>query len=380
MPTLENYTFADAVEYHYGRFPPNNLDYGKLIGPLRKAASAIARYDAVLNSLHNKDLLLAPIHRQEAVVSSRMEGTVATLDELLTYEAEDNLNEDALNRNRLYRKEILEVHSYVRALVYAQRQISEGLPLCNRLIKHTHGRLLFFGRGADKQPGNFKKDQNYIADNAKKKILFIPIGPSHLDGALQKFENFINEDTIDPLIRTAIAHIEFEALHPFKDGNGRVGRMLITLMLWQTGLISGPHFYISGNLEQKKEEYIDRMRAVSSHDAWTEWVIFFLEAAEKQAEDNLKVAEEVLALYEKMKEEFRMRLASQWTVNALDYIFSKPVFKNSDFTSKSGIPKATAIRFTKVLADDELLTTISPASGRRSAVYAFEPLLRIVRA
>ncbi len=376
---LKDYSLEGAVDYHYGHFPPSDMDYARLINPLRRAASAIARYDATLSGLHNKDLLLAPLRRQEAVITSRIEGTIATLDEILSFEADDADAELDPKKKLRHRQEAMEVYSYVRALNHAQQLLNEGLPICGRVIREAHGRMLFWGRGAEKHPGRCKTDQNYVIDQKNKTVLFIPISPEQLNDGIRNYEEFINSDDIDPLIQAALSHVEFEALHPFKDGNGRIGRMIITLMLWEKQLISGPYFFISGHFEDNRDEYIDRMRAVSSDNAWTDWCIFFLESVEAQANSNLEVARRIVTLYEEMKEQFRLLLASQWSINALDFIFGSPVFRNSVFTSTSGIPKQTAARFTKVLSGIGLLTTVVPAAGRRSAVYAFEPLLEIVR-
>ena len=343
--------------------------------PLSRTSASLARYDAVLRNLPNKDLLLAPLRRQEAVISSRIEGTVATLEEVLKFEAEDHANDISPK----YRTEVLEVFSYSRALNYAQKLMNEGLPLCGRLLKEVHSKLLFFGRGADKQPGEFKTEQNYIADRTRKQILYIPISPQKLEEGIKNFEIFLNNKEVEPLLQTALSHAEFESLHPFKDGNGRVGRMLITLCLWSTGLISAPHFYVSSAIEERRDEYIDRLRYVSSQGQWTEWCLFFLEIIERQAKQNLETAEKIGSLYEEMKVTFRKTLASKWIIAALDYMFENPIFKNSAFLNKAGIPKQTAARFTKILLSKNLLTTIDPPSGRRPGLYAFEPLLKIVQ-
>ena len=150
-------------------------------------------------------------------------------------------------------------------------------------------------------------------------------------------------------------------------------------MVWKLGLLSRPHFYISGYLEQKKSEYTRLLRAVSAQGDWTSWCMFFLEAVRGQAEANLFKAEEIRELYEEMKETFRRCLSSQWYINALDYMFAHPIFRNNVFTSRSGIPKQTANRFTRVLVDAELLATVQYPSGRRPGMYAFEPLLKILR-
>jgi Fic family protein len=365
------------VHYHYGKFPPALSDYERLLKPISSASAALARYDQMLKSMHSSDILLAPLRSQEAVISSRMEGTVSTLDEVLRLEAEQEEEGDAAQRNA--RSEAIEVYLYGRAMKNAQASLKEGAPLSSWLIRSAHRMLLGLGRGAHLSPGEFKTEQNYLADKLKKKVLFVPTGPETLGDGLDRFFSFINDNDWEILIRTAIAHLEFEALHPFKDGNGRIGRMIIPLMLWQAGAISEPYFYISEYFEQNKDEYIDRMRDVSHRGVWIEWILFFLSGLESQAKHNLEKAEQIRSLYEEMKERFRDVLSSRWTITALDFIFTRPIFRNNVFTSKSGIPAPTAHKFTRSLSDAGLLQTIVPSSGRRPALYAFEPLLSLVR-
>jgi len=155
--------------------------------------------------------------------------------------------------------------------------------------------------------------------------------------------------------------------------------MMITLMLWELGVIRAPHFYVSAFFEDCRDDYIELMRNVSEQQAWTEWVRFFLEALRAQAERNIKTAEKIFALYDDMKEQFRIELNSTWSVNALDFMFTNPVFRNNRFTKMSEIPSHVAMNLTRKLRDADLIREIAPASGRRPAMYAFEPLLEIVR-
>jgi len=315
------------------------------------------------------------------VVSSRIEGTVATLDEVLKIQADaDDGGDENADRGAGYREEAIEVFSYTRAMRHAQSLITDGLPICSRVIKEAHSRLLFFGRGADKTPGVYKSDQNYVVDKRRKKVLFIPIAADELENGIAGLERYINDEALDPLMQTAFAHVEFEALHPFKDGNGRLGRMLIPLNLWQKGKIHAPHFYVSGAIEERRDEYIDRLRATSQNGEWTEWAIFFLEIIAQQADTNVAITDRITRLYDEMKERFREVLQSQWAPVALDYIFARPVFWNSSFTAGSNIPSQTAHRISRALIDNELLKVVEPASGRRAALLAFNPLLEIVRA
>ena len=371
-----NLDLKDSVRYHYDKFPPEILNYESFVPQLLAATDAIARYDQMLKSMHNSEILLAPMRNQEAVVSSRMEGTISTMDEILQYEA-DYGDENTVNTN--VRSEVVETILYQRALRSAQQAMESGYPLSISLVKTIHKQLLSLGRGAKKSPGELKNEQNYLADKYKKSILFIPISPEKLQDGLDGLFNYMESDSHPVLVRTALAHIEFEALHPFKDGNGRIGRMLITLMMWNAKTISAPHFYISSYFEEHKNMYIDTMRNVSENGNWEAWCGFFLEAVHQQATRNLEIAEEIRSLYESMKIEFSDLLASKWSVVALDYIFTNPVFRNNRFTQKSGIPAASAARFTRVLLDNGLLTTREEASGRRPAMYSFEPLMQLVR-
>ena len=368
--------FDNAVDYHYDKFPPDNLDYGKFVESLVKATDAVARYDQMLKNMHNSEILLAPLRNREAVISSRIEGTVSTMDEILKYEADSDDKSGITSNVRL---EVIETILYQRALKAAQRSMEDGYPLSQHIIKAIHQELLSIGRGKSKSPGEFKSEQNYLADTLTKNVLFIPISPEKLQDGLDKLFQYIEQSTHTRLVKTAITHIEFEALHPFQDGNGRIGRMLITLMLWSFGAISKPHFYISGYLEDNKNLYTDTMRNVSINNDWEGWCNFFLEAIEQQGIINLTIAENIQGLYEEMKVIFSDVLNSKWSINALDYVFTNPIFRNNKFTAKSGIPTASAARFTRTLLENNLLTIVEEASGRKAALYSFEPLMKLVR-
>jgi Fic family protein len=210
-------------------------------------------------------------------------------------------------------------------------------------------------------------------------VQFVPISPEKLSEGMEKLIAYMTNSPEQILIRTAMTHVEFEALHPFKDGNGRLGRMIITLMMWNAGVISAPHFYMSGYLEEHKDDYINALKSVSADGTWTEWCSFFLTVVEKQAIRNLKIAEDISKLYASMKVIFEEKLGTRWHQRALDFVFTNPYFRNNNFTNKSGIPTSTATKFTRTLVDNKLLMTLEEASGRKPALYAFEPLLKLVR-
>lgn len=377
MPNLqqEPLDLTKAVNYHYGTFPPSALDYKTLIAPLAAATSAISRFDQILKTLHNSDILLAPLRNQEAVISSRMEGTISTIDEIFRYEAD--AEEDTATAT--VRSDVIETILYQRALKAGQHALGEGRPFSEWLVRALHQALLSFGRGADKNPGQYKSEQNYIVGKSRRDVLFIPIKPENLSEGMARLFTYLDDAEDQILLKTAISHVEFEALHPFQDGNGRVGRMLITLLLWHAGELSEPHFYVSGYLEENKTEYLERMRRVSAHGEWSEWCVFFLKALEIQAFRNLKIAEHIQYLYEVLKPLFVEIVSSKWSIDALDFVFTNPVFRINKLVRETEISDPSARRFVRALQDQNVLICLEPAAGRRPALYAFEPLLEIVR-
>lgn len=365
----------NAVHYHYDQFPPKSLDYSKFYRELTLATDALSRYDQELKKMHNNEILLAPLRNQEALLSSRIEGTISTMDEILQYEA----NSEADNDYKPVRADVLETILYQRALKNAQNALESGYDISDAFIKQMHQQLLYFGRGSEKTPGKYKTEQNYLADKDRRNIRFIPISPNHLQQGMDNLLSYIKNADELVLIKTALAHLEFEALHPFKDGNGRIGRMLIPLILWKEKVISQPHFYISGYFEEYKDEYIFAMRNVSENNDWELWLKFFFTAVEKQAIKNLEITEKIQELYEEMKTIFADVLSSKYSINALDFVFTNPVFRNNKFTNKSAVPTNTAAKFSKKLVEENLLTLVEEASGNRAAMYSFEPLMKLVR-
>lgn len=369
-----NRNIENAGQYHYGKFPPKNIDYTQFIQQLLLATDALARFDQMLKNLHNNEILLAPLRNQEAVISSRIEGTISTMDQILQYQADNNIETSTDSKS-----DVIETILYERTLKNAQSAIEDGYEISSYFIQQMHQQLLSHGRGASKSPGAFKTEQNFLADKFKRKIDFIPISPEKLQEGLDNLFHFLKTSNYPLLIKVALAHLEFEALHPFQDGNGRIGRMLITLLLWKEGALSHPHFYISRYFEEYKTAYIETMRQVSENENWNQWLVFFLNAVEQQAIQNLQIAENIKNLYEEMKEIFTDLLSSKWSLHALDFVFTYPIFRNNKFTSSSGIPTATATIISKKLVEAGYLTEKEPASGRRPALYSFEPLMQVVR-
>lgn len=187
---------------------------------------------------------------------------------------------------------------------------------------------------------------------------FIPIGADKLPSAMSAWERYAHSEQPDLLVRIAVLHAEFEALHPFLDGNGRVGRMFVPLLMWQAGLIRQPMFYISAFFESHRDAYYEKLLAVSRGDDWTGWCRFFLEAVQTQAEDNLGKATAILTLYEGMKHRIAEMTHSQYAIHALDWIFGRPIFRSSDFITDAGIPGPTAKRMLSVLRNEGVLKVL----------------------
>lgn len=368
------YDCSGAIDYHYGCFPPAPVDLNIVFEALTNALQQLTRYDEKLKHLQNSELLLAPLRQRDAVVSSRMEGTISTLEEVLRLEASEN----ARRTEGFARNEALEVALYARALRQAENELRSGHPISEKLIKNAHKTLLSAGRGAKQRPGEYKSEQNYVGDKAQRRVDFIPISPSDLPDGMHRLIEFIRNDQQHKLIRTAIAHAEFEALHPFEDGNGRVGRMIIPLTLWNYEILSAPHFFVSDYFERNKDHYISRLRAVSESNDWSTWCSFFLHGLAAQAEKNIDTVGKIQSHYEYTKEKFRETLKSQYFHAAVDYVFNYPIFWNNHFVEQAQGPKSTLRNFTPRLVKAGLLDTIVAPSGRAPGLYAYSSLLRIL--
>ena len=365
---------AKPVRYHTGKFPPSKLDWNRLIPLIGPTNGDLARYDGLLSAISNADVLLSPLTTQEAVLSSRIEGTQATMGEVLEYEAGGS--SETLDPKKV--DDIQEVLNYRRAMHEAVDQLRE-LPLCQRVIKQIHATLLHDVRGHDKARGQYKPVPNFIGriGCTLEQARFIPIAPEHVDEGMSRWEKYLHTGAPDRLVQLAIAHAEFEALHPFLDGNGRLGRMLIPLFLYEKKLLHAPMFYLSEYLEVNRQEYYDRLLAVSSKQDWTGWCQFFLEALMKQAAENEAKARRILGLYQGKKEWAVITTHSQYAIAALDFLFSQPVFSSSHFVTGSHIPAPTARRILNLFRENGLLKKIREASGQRPAIFAFPELLNI---
>ena len=363
-----------TATYRDPQLPPKNLDWAALAPLLGPASAAVARYDGALKWMPNPDMLLAPLTVQEAVFSSLIEGIRTTLTSVLEYAAEGKLDDESTPQ----KADLREVLNY-RAALQEGVELLDKLPLSQRLVKQLHGTLMQGVRGRNKAPGQFRKVPVWIGrrgssiDNAT----FVPCSADKLPDAMGRWEAFLNSDEPDALVQLAIVHVEFEAIHPFMDGNGRLGRLIMPLFLKEKGLLARPNLYLSGYLEANRPEYYERLLAVSRDSDWTGWCAFFLQGVIAQAEESLAKADAILALYNQRQRWIVEATRSQYAIQALDWFFAHPVFVTSDFIANSGLSARTAERLVKVVQDKGLLQELKQGGGRRASVLLFPELLNL---
>jgi Fic family protein len=352
------------------KLPIKRLDWQRLASFTSKASMAVARYDGTLEGMINAAVLLSPITSREAVLSSRIEGTQASLVEVLKHEAGEEYSEAK-------KGDIKEIINYRRALFLGEEYLKER-PISLQLIRELHALLMQDVRGGDKVPGAFRNELNWIGKKGTpiEQARFVPPEPVVMQDSLINFEEYIGMDDTDPLVQLAAIHAQFEIIHPFCDGNGRLGRMLIPLFLCQKRVLQRPMFYLSEYLEEEDEEYRDRLLAITEENDWQGWIEFFLMALHYQAERNTDKAKKIHALYESMKLQFADITHSQYSVTALDAFFNRPILNGSDFLSLTSIKnRGTANALLRSLVQENVIKVLREGAGRTPTIYAFPALL-----
>jgi Fic family protein len=295
--------------------PPHLSFSPPLVRALSEADQALGQLSGVGRMLPNPHLLIRPFLGREAVSSSRIEGTVAGLKDLLLYEMNPDIRPTA--------PDVREVANYVAALEYGLERLKE-LPICLRLIRELHERLLRGVRGADHQPGEFRRCQNFIGRQGQKahQARFVPPTVAHMDTALHALERFIAAPGDLPvLVQVALIHYQFEAIHPFEDGNGRVGRLLISLLLCERKCLPQPLLYLSTYLERHDDEYKDHLLRVSQRGAWDEWITFFLRGVAEQSRDAVARSHRLLDLWQTYRQNLQGKRTSALTLRLVDTLF-----------------------------------------------------------
>jgi Fic family protein len=274
--------------------------------------------------------------------------------------------------------DVEEVLNYRRALRMAGDMPADR-PITLQLIRQLHQVLMDGVRGQDKEPGSFRVAQNWVGAKgcSIERAKFVPPSPIVVMEHLERWESYIAGDHLDPLIQAAVVHAQFEIIHPFTDGNGRIGRLLIPLFLYSKNRIHRPMFYLSGYLESNRDEYYDRLRAITEKGEWDEWVAFFLGAVTSQARTNEKAATDIHAFYDEMKAAIPAATKSQYAAQITDALFKHPVFRVSSIEDGGAIPPASAHKIVQQLVDAGIVIQIRRGSGRRPSLYVLPQLMNL---
>lgn len=357
------------------KLPLSEVKWEPLIPLIGSANRAISHYNGILYGVPNPEVLLAPMTTQEAVLSSKIEGTQATLGEVYKYEAGDEPEQESR------KQDIQEIINYRRALRRAEEAL-KARPFNLNLLLELHAVLLDSVRGKNKARGRFRTTQNWIGAPGSpiEKADFVPPDPLNIMEHLDNWEKYYHLDRPDPLVQLAIVHAQFEIIHPFLDGNGRLGRILIPIFLAEKELLGRPLFYLSAYLEEHRDEYVARLRALGTGaDAWNAWIEFFLSAIDEQARKNAEKARAIIGLYERMKAQIIAVTRSIYAVPLLDQIFERPLFQTGHLTfTRDPQPSRQAVaNLVRILRDKGILKVVREGSGRRGQVLAFAELINL---
>lgn len=340
-----------------------------MVNILIKANSALAVLEKMATHIPNMELFVSMYVRKEALMSSQIEGTQATLEDVL-----DPLLDANTNRN------VADVVNYVKATEYAIERLNT-LPLCNRLIKETHAVLMEGVRGQEKNPGEFRYSQNWIGAQGStlKNARYIPPSPEDMSIAMSDLEKYINtDDDTDYLIRAALIHYQFETIHPFLDGNGRVGRLLITLFLIENKVLTTPALYISYFLKKNRIEYYDRMTEVRTKGNYEQWIKFFLQAVKESAEDAIATIDELSALHDKnIALISEMGRAAKNVMLVFNYLEANPIIEIRKTSEALDIAFNTVSSVVNRLVDAGIL--VQTSNTNRNRTFAYEEYLGILR-
>ena len=364
-------------EMAYQSFRPNPLPpeppiemSNEMIAKLVDANRKLATLDGLSSRIPNMDLFVSMYVRKEALLSSQIEGTQCTLDDILNPFAEENTN---LN--------VSDVVNYIRAEEFAIDRL-QTLPLCNRLIKETHAVLMEGVRGQEKNPGEFRYSQNWIGGQGStlRNARYIPPNPEDMINAMSDLEKYMNgEDSLDPLIQAALIHYQFETTHPFLDGNGRVGRLLITLFLMEKKILSTPSLYISYFLKMNRIEYYDRMTQVRKTGDYEQWVLFFLQALSDSAEDAIQTIDELTKIHNRNAQKFENMTKRQQAnaMNFLIYLEKNPIIDIQKTAAALNLSYNTVAKSVALFVDNGILQQ-TEKSGR-SKIYSYVDYLAVLR-
>lgn len=343
---------------------------GPLLRALAHAHLALGRLDSVSTLLPDTHLFLYTYVRKEALLSSQIEGTQSSLSELLLFELEQAGGAPL--------DDVIEVSNYVAALEHGLARLRDGMPLCNRLIREIHGKLLARGRGSDKQPGEFRHSQNWIGGSRPGKAHYVPPPPDRVQECMGDLERFLHtKDDLPILIRAALAHVQFESIHPFLDGNGRVGRLLITLLLCSEGQLIQPLLYLSLFLKQNRSDYYRLLDTVRKEGDWEAWLTFFLEGVARTADSAVDTAKRLIALFEAHRVQIQQlgRKAGS-ALRVHQTLKARPVHQLQDIAHSTGLSFPTVNAGMRLLIDLKIVREVT--GKRRNRVFAYDGYLNVL--
>lgn len=338
---------------------------------LERALLACGRLDGVSALLPDPDLFLYGYVRREAVLSSQIEGTQSSLSDLLLFELEDAPGVPFVD--------VVEVSNYVAALEHGMARLLKGFPLSNRLLREIHEKLLARGRGSAKLPGEFRRSQNWIGGTRPGNAQYVPPPPETVEECMSALERFIHDETaaLPELVKAAAAHVQFETIHPFLDGNGRVGRLLIALMLHHAGILRQPLLYLSLYFKQHRDEYYRLLDAVRRDGDWEAWLDFFLEGVIETAGSAVDTAHLLLALFH--HDEARLAVQGRGSASLLKVygaLRARPVAAINDIAARASVSYPTAARAIGILTGEGVARELT--GRQRNRVYAYDRYLAIL--
>jgi Fic family protein len=349
--------------------PTPPVDLTELMPLIERANRALGRLDGITSMLPAPPLFLFMYVRKEALLSSQIEGTQSSLSDLLLFE------NDAIPLVAIH--DVQEVSSYVAAMQYGLKRLNEGFPLSLRLIREIHDILLRKGRGSGKQPGEFRRTQNWIGGTRPSNAVFVPPPPNELPGCLDNFEKFLHDERTPTLIRAALAHVQFESIHPFLDGNGRLGRLLITFMLCADGVLKEPMLYLSLYFKAQRRRYYDLLQAVRERGDWEAWIEFFLTGVVETADESIETARQLLALFE--ADRSRIRTLGRSAASMLrvhDLLQRQPIIGIVPASRELKVTHPTVI---KAIANLQKLDIVREVTGRRRGrLFAYSRYMDIL--
>ena len=338
-----------------------------------QANAKLSNYNGILHNMVNPNILLSPLTKQEAVLSSKIEGTRASLSDIYQKDLGERYDQEKEN-------DIEEINNYRDALIFATKDLKER-PICLNMLRDIHYRLLAGVRGHNRKRGEFRTTDVFIGSvgDTIQNARYVPPQYTDMMPALDNFEKYMHKEDEETLVQLAVLHAQFEIIHPFNDGNGRMGRILIPLYLYSKNYLRSPVFYLSEYLENNRGEYYQRLNKISAENDWQSWIEFFLKAVIVQSEANTKKAKKILFLYDSVKSTIPLITHSYHSTAICDALFESPFITTTKLQNEVNISnKATCNNILNKLVDADVLKVHKRGAGQRPTTYVFADLLNIV--